>query len=102
MLLYCTLEDDDQNMIVVFDSIYFRFVNPLVFGDYPGIVKKNAGKRIPAFTKAESKYLKGSIDFLGVNHYATTYIKDRSSSLNEDNRDVIADMAVEISCMLHI
>ncbi|XP_074362125.1 beta-glucosidase 11-like [Apium graveolens] len=72
-------------------------VNPLVFGDYPGIVKKNAGTRIPAFTKAESKYLKGSIDFLGVNHYATTYIKDRSSSLNLEDRDVMADMAVQIS-----
>lgn len=74
----------------------------MVFGDYPGIVKKNAGTRIPAFTKDESKYLKGSIDFLGVNHYATTYIKDKSSSLNSENRDVMADMAVEISCMLYI
>ncbi|WOH01592.1 hypothetical protein DCAR_0520976 [Daucus carota subsp. sativus] len=72
-------------------------VNPLVFGDYPGIVKKNAGTRIPAFTNAESKYLKGSIDFLGVNHYATTYIKDRSSSLDTDNRDIMADMAIEMA-----
>lgn len=88
-------------MISVFVCIYFRLVNPLVFGDYPSIVKKNAGTRIPAFTKAESEYLKGSIDFLGVNHYATTYIKDRSSSLNLDDRDVMADMAVEISCMLN-
>lgn len=80
----------------------FRIVNPLVFGDYPGIVKKNAGTRIPAFTNAESKYLKGSIDFLGVNHYATTYIKDRSSSLDTDNRDIMADMAIEMACMLNI
>lgn len=74
-------------------------MNPLVFGDYPDIVKKNAGTRIPAFTKAESRRLKGSIDFLGVNHYATMQIKDKSSTLDMDRRDVIADMAVDILCM---
>ena len=34
---------------------YYRFVDVLVFGDYPGIVKKRAGTRIPSFSKDESK-----------------------------------------------
>ncbi|KAI7992325.1 putative beta-glucosidase 23 [Camellia lanceoleosa] len=34
-------------------------INPLVFGDYPKIVKKNAGSRIQEFTKVESKLVKG-------------------------------------------
>ncbi|KAL7226808.1 hypothetical protein ACSBR1_021809 [Camellia fascicularis] len=71
-------------------------INPLVFGDYPKIVKKNAGSRIPEFTKVESKLVKGSFDFLGVNHYNTLYIKDKPSSLKINNRDFNADMAVDI------
>ncbi|KAI7992323.1 Beta-glucosidase 22 [Camellia lanceoleosa] len=73
-----------------------KIINPLVFGDYPKIVKKNAGSRIPEFTKVESKLVKGSFDFLGLNHYNTLYIKDKPSSLKINNRDFNADMAVDI------
>ncbi|GFZ13730.1 beta glucosidase 9 [Actinidia rufa] len=71
------------------------FVDPLVFGDYPDIMKKNAGTRIPAFTAVESKQVKGSFDFIGVNHYATLYVKDDNSSLKMDNRDWNADSAIQ-------
>ncbi|KAF5937366.1 hypothetical protein HYC85_024872 [Camellia sinensis] len=71
-------------------------INPLVFGDYPKIVKNNAGSRILEFTKVESKLVKGSFDFLGVNHYNTLYIKDKPSSLKINNRDFNADMAIDI------
>ncbi|KAG5567727.1 hypothetical protein RHGRI_003052 [Rhododendron griersonianum] len=72
------------------------FVNPLVFGDYPNIVKKNAGTRIPAFTNLESQQIKGSFDFLGLNHYATLYIKDNPNKLKMDIRDFNADMAADM------
>ncbi|KAI8574736.1 hypothetical protein RHMOL_Rhmol01G0377400 [Rhododendron molle] len=72
------------------------FVNPLVFGDYPDIVKKNAGTRIPAFTNLESQQIKGSFDFLGLNHYATLYIKDNPNKLKMDIRDFNADMAADM------
>ncbi|KAK9281125.1 hypothetical protein L1049_004018 [Liquidambar formosana] len=71
------------------------FVEPLLFGDYPNTMKENAGSRIPAFTSDESKQVKGSFDFLGVNHYYSSYIKDNSSSLKMDQRDYGGDMAVE-------
>ncbi|KAM7501223.1 hypothetical protein LguiB_000127 [Lonicera macranthoides] len=71
-------------------------LNPLIFGDYPDIVKKNAGRRIPVFTKDESALIQGSIDFLAVNHYDTLYVRDKSSNLETDNRDLSADMAVEV------
>ncbi|KAI3507727.1 hypothetical protein L1887_22718 [Cichorium endivia] len=70
------------------------FMNPLVNGDYPEIVKKNAGNRIPTFTKLESKRIKDSFDFLGINHYQTVYVKDNPNSLKSDTRDIVADMAV--------
>ncbi|KAI3679042.1 hypothetical protein L6452_38349 [Arctium lappa] len=72
------------------------FVNPLVNGDYPEIVKKNAGNRIPTFTKLESERIKGSFDFIGINHYNTLHVKDNPSSLETDTRDFIADMATTL------
>ncbi|GMN47081.1 hypothetical protein TIFTF001_016262 [Ficus carica] len=35
------------------------FWNPLIFGDYPDVMKKNAGSRIPAFTVQESDSIRG-------------------------------------------
>ncbi|KAI8522669.1 hypothetical protein RHMOL_Rhmol13G0014300 [Rhododendron molle] len=78
------------------DFLVGWFVEPLVFGDYPDVMKKNAGKRLPAFTKLESELVKGSIDFIGLNHYNTFSIKDQSRSLKMDHRDFNADMAVEL------
>ncbi|XP_059659553.1 beta-glucosidase 11-like isoform X1 [Cornus florida] len=72
------------------------FLDPLVFGDYPDIVKKNVGKRLPAFTKFESEQVKNSFDFIGLNHYTTVYIKDNPSSLKRDIRDFNADIAAEL------
>ncbi|KAM5575291.1 beta-glucosidase 11 [Rosa sericea] len=69
------------------------FINPLVFGDYPDSMKKNVGSRLPAFTSLESRSVKGSFDFLGLNYYYTDYIKDHSSSLKMENRDFNADVA---------
>ncbi|KAL7586005.1 hypothetical protein Lser_V15G41576 [Lactuca serriola] len=60
------------------------FLNPLVKGDYPETVKKSAGNRIPTFTKLESQKIKGSFDFLGINHYTTLYIKDNPNDLETD------------------
>ncbi|XP_022854687.1 beta-glucosidase 11-like [Olea europaea var. sylvestris] len=71
-------------------------VDPVIFGDYPDIVKKNVGKRLPAFTEYESKQIKGSVDFIGVNHYTTVHIKDKPSILKMNNRDFYDDMAVKI------
>ncbi|XP_074368440.1 beta-glucosidase 22-like isoform X2 [Apium graveolens] len=72
------------------------FLDPLVNGDYPEIMKKNAETRIPTFTKLESRKVKGSFDFLGLNHYSTAQVKDMSISLQTDGRDFFADMAVMI------
>ncbi|XP_027161502.1 beta-glucosidase 11-like isoform X1 [Coffea eugenioides] len=70
------------------------FLHPMVFGDYPDIIKKNAGTKIPALTPRESRLLKGSFDFIGLNHYLTLYVKDSPSSLNVNIRDIVADMGL--------
>lgn len=69
-------------------------------GDYPEIVKKNAGARIPAFTKNECKQVKGSFDFIGINHYLVVHIKDNPEKLKTDQRNFAADVGVDMICML--
>ncbi|KAM3749822.1 hypothetical protein ACB098_05G215400 [Castanea mollissima] len=76
------------------------YADPLVYGDYPDVMKKNVGSRLPAFTNLESNLVKGSFDFLGLNYYAMIYIKDDSSKLNMEVRDFDADMAVSLSAYL--
>ncbi|KAJ8543295.1 hypothetical protein K7X08_005818 [Anisodus acutangulus] len=71
------------------------FANPLIFGDYPDIMKKNAGSRLPKFTRQESKQVKGAIDFIALNHYMTVRVKDSSSSLENDIRDFSSDAAFQ-------
>ncbi|XP_061366410.1 beta-glucosidase 11-like isoform X2 [Gastrolobium bilobum] len=76
------------------------FLNPFTFGDYPDIMKKNVGSRLPSFTQKESNMVKGSIDFLGINFYYTFYVKNNPDSLLKEDRDFNADIAVELDSML--
>ncbi|XP_063949487.1 beta-glucosidase 22-like isoform X2 [Daucus carota subsp. sativus] len=85
-----------------FDFFIGWFLNPLVHGDYPDVMKKNAETRIPTFTKLESRLVKGSFDFLGLNHYSTIQVEDMSINLQMDVRDFTEDMAVNLICMLII
>lgn len=71
-----------------------------MFGDYPENVKKAAGIRLPAFTDCELKQIKGSLDFLGLNHYYSAHIKDNSASLKLKNRDFQADMGIQFASKL--
>ncbi|XP_055962124.1 hydroxyisourate hydrolase-like isoform X3 [Mercurialis annua] len=73
------------------------FMNPLLFGDYPDTVKRNAGLRLPAFTNYESELVKGSFDFVGVNYYYTLTVKDNSDALKSEHRDFTADIAAEMA-----
>ncbi|CAN0880910.1 Beta-glucosidase 27 [Linum grandiflorum] len=55
-------------------------LNPIIRGEYPKSMKKLVRERLPKFTPEQSKVLKGSIDFLGVNYYTSRfagYIPDK-------------------------
>lgn len=73
-----------------------RFMDPLLYGDYPEIVKKNAGYRIPVFTKNQSELVKGSFDFIGVNYY--NVVSNKHKDLKPEPRDYLSDMAAEWIC----
>ncbi|XP_058761949.1 beta-glucosidase 11-like [Vicia villosa] len=74
-------------------------LNPLTFGDYPDIMKRNVGSRLPSFTKKESNLVKNSFDFIGINFYNTFSVNNYSESLNMEDRDFMQDMAVEITML---
>jgi len=55
---------------------YGWLADPIVFGKYPDImVQYVTDNRLPTFTAEQSKMLKGSFDFLGLNHYTTRYVR---------------------------
>ncbi|KAL4303604.1 hypothetical protein GQ457_10G028770 [Hibiscus cannabinus] len=68
------------------------FLDPLMFGDYPNSMITRVGSRLPRFTKAESALLKGSLDFVGINHYTTFYARENKTNLiGSILHDTVAD-----------
>lgn len=51
-------------------------MDPIYYGDYPAVMRKILGDRLPSFTPDEIALLNGSLDFVGVNHYTSRFISD--------------------------
>ncbi|KAK7294714.1 hypothetical protein RJT34_17607 [Clitoria ternatea] len=79
-----------------YDFFIGWFMKPFTFGDYPDIMKKNVGSRLPSFTQKESNLVKGSIDFIGINFYYSYYVRDSIGNLQSEDRDFWTDAGVEI------
>ncbi|CAI9103190.1 OLC1v1001636C3 [Oldenlandia corymbosa var. corymbosa] len=52
------------------------FLDPLTYGDYPTLMREELGERLPRFTAQESEFVKGTLDFLGLNYYTSNYVID--------------------------
>ena len=48
-------------------------MDPLTNGDYPHSMQSLVKDRLPKFTKEQSKLVKGSFDFIGLNYYTAYY-----------------------------
>ncbi|XP_072981376.1 beta-glucosidase 6 [Typha angustifolia] len=57
------------------------FMDPLFFGDYPDTMRTRVGARLPKFSTDEAALVKGSLDFVGINHYTTYYAKNNSTGI---------------------
>ncbi|CAN1830500.1 Beta-glucosidase 24 [Linum perenne] len=57
------------------DWMYGWFMDPITFGNYPETMVKLLGSRLPKFTEEESRLLRKSYDFLGLNYYTAYYVK---------------------------
>lgn len=52
---------------------HFRFVEPIVYGDYPKSMKDLVKERLPIFSEEDKSLLKGSFDYLGLKYYVSSY-----------------------------
>ncbi|GMF09994.1 unnamed protein product [Phytophthora lilii] len=59
------------------------FLEPIVTGDYPAIMRERAGDRLPKFTSEESALLKGSYDIFMMNHYYSKAVTDCDSEASK-------------------
>ncbi|WOK92907.1 beta-glucosidase 32 isoform X2 [Canna indica] len=70
------------------------FVDPLTYGTYPSVMKKFVGSRLPSFTPQESEMLRGTLDFIGLNHYSAAFLKAATYNPDEITREYYTDMSV--------
>lgn len=69
--------DKQEDIDAVETNLQFKFGiynDPLHFGDWPPMMKEYINDRLPQFSDDEKKLVKGSFDFIGVNHYTTSYV----------------------------
>ncbi|PKA57672.1 Beta-glucosidase 22 [Apostasia shenzhenica] len=81
----------------VLDFIAGWIINPLVYGDYPEIMRKNAGSRLPSFSESESEEVKGAFDFVGINYYFSKYVADNPDGPKIAQRDFNEDMLAKFA-----
>ncbi|XP_009102946.1 beta-glucosidase 9 isoform X2 [Brassica rapa] len=84
MVPFTSSEEDEMATQRAKDFLLGWVLHPLVFGDYPNVMRRIVGKRLPNFSKEESYLVKDSSDFLGLIHYTTTYTADLSSPRQGD------------------
>lgn len=64
-----------------------RFIDPLFFGDYPRSMRSRVGRRLPKFSKIQAALVKGSLDFVGINHYTSNYAMNFHIATNNSLSD---------------
>ncbi|MCL7023441.1 hypothetical protein MKW94_011147 [Papaver nudicaule] len=67
------------------DFMYGWFMDPLTYGEYPESMRSLVGDRLPKFSEDESKFVKGSCDFIGLNYYTANYAEHVPSRNNYTN-----------------
>ena len=99
------LTDSDADKAAAERSMEFFlgwFADPVWLGDYPAVMRKRLGDRLPVFSQAEKAMVKGSSDFFGLNHYTTMYASepnpDETLEINvAGNGGMIEDQMVQLS-----
>ncbi|WCJ18992.1 beta glucosidase 17 [Euphorbia peplus] len=66
-------------------------MQPLTYGEYPKSMRRMLGNRLPRFTKEESKLIKGSLEFVGINYYTARYVQHSTHSSFTSNLSYTSD-----------
>ncbi|XP_059431255.1 beta-glucosidase 13-like isoform X1 [Corylus avellana] len=72
------------------------YLDPLTNGDYPHSMRSLVGNRLPKFTKEQSKLVKGSFDFIGLNYYTSNYAA-YAPHLNSGKPSYLTDFLVNLT-----
>jgi beta-galactosidase len=72
--------EDVEAAACCLDFNFSWYGHPTVYGDYPERMRAVLGDRLPEFTADEKAMLKGSADFLGLNHYHTHQVRAPSEA----------------------
>lgn len=64
------------------DFMFGWFIHPIVYGDYPPIMRALVRERLPKFSPKEVFMLKGSFDFLGINYYTGNFASNVPSPIS--------------------
>ncbi|CAH2061095.1 unnamed protein product, partial [Thlaspi arvense] len=75
----------------------YEFMESLTKDRYPDVMRKIVGSRLPNFTKAEAKLVKGSYDFLGLNYYVTQYAQPAANPYPSPNHTAMMDPCVKLT-----
>lgn len=70
-------------------------MHPLVYGDYPPVMRSRVGARLPVLTAPVSKKVRRSFDFIGFNHYIIMRIRSIDTNSSQQPRDYYVDAAVQ-------
>jgi beta-glucosidase len=74
------------------------FLDPLIYGDYPKVMRQIVGSRLPLLTEKQSREIRQSFDFIGLNHYSTNYVEDAPAAhANNYERDYFTDLSVRVT-----
>ncbi|CAH8313114.1 unnamed protein product [Eruca vesicaria subsp. sativa] len=73
------------------------FMGPLTNGTYPQSMIDTVGERLPSFNSNESKLVKGSYDFLGLNYYITQYAQPSPNHVDWDNHTAMMDSGATLT-----
>ena len=100
------LTDSEEDVAAAQRSLEFFYgwcTDPVVFGDYPAVMRERLGDRLPRFTEEQEGLLKGSYDFLGLNHYTThfasaTPVTENAVNPADGNGGMVDDQDVYLSC----
>jgi len=71
------------------------FMHPLVYGDYPLVMRTRVGARLPALTAPVSENIRGSFDFVGFNHYLIMRVQSIETDSSQNPVDYYGDAGVE-------
>ncbi|KAK6283593.1 hypothetical protein POUND7_002545 [Theobroma cacao] len=52
------------------------FLDPIIFGRYPIEMQNILGSILPEFSITEKEKLQKGLDFIGINHYSSSYVQD--------------------------